>query len=69
MNIQTLKDSTINGDYEADLKLLTASEIVLKLGAEDSCAFVKSILQPRYPTELPVLQAAIKQYQQSFGQS
>ena len=60
----SLTDFMISAAYEAALKVLTDSQIILELGPEDSRAFVKSILQPRNPDELPVLQAAIKQYQQ-----
>lgn len=57
----SLTDFMVNAAYEAAVKVLLDSQIVLELGPEDSRVFVKSILQPREPTELPELQAAIQQ--------
>jgi uncharacterized protein (DUF1778 family) len=57
----SLTDFMISAAYDAALKVLADSQIVLELGPEDSRVFVKSILQPREPTELPELQAAIQQ--------
>lgn len=60
----SLTDFMVSAAYEAAVKVLLDSQIVLELGPEDSRAFVKSILQPREPAELPELQAAIQQYRQ-----
>lgn len=60
----TLSDFVINATYDAAIKVLADSQIVLELGPEDSRAFVNALLHPRMPDELPVLQAAIERYQQ-----
>ena len=61
----SLTDFMVSAAYEAALKVLADSQIVLELGPEDSRAFVRSILNPREPAELPTLQAAIQHYQQN----
>jgi uncharacterized protein (DUF1778 family) len=60
----SLSDFVINATYDAAVKALAESQIVLELGPDDSRAFVKALLQPRTPDELSNLQTAIKQYQQ-----
>lgn len=61
----SLTDFMVSAAYEAAIKVLMDSQIVLELGPEDSRAFVQSILHPREPVDLPELQAAIQQYRQS----
>lgn len=60
----SLSDFVINATYDAAIKVLVDSQIVLELGPEDSRAFVGALLHPRAPDELPALQAAIEHYQQ-----
>jgi len=57
----SLTDFMVSAAYEAAIKVLMDSRIVLELGPEDSRAFVKSILQAREPNELPERQAASQQ--------
>jgi uncharacterized protein (DUF1778 family) len=60
----SLSDFVISATYDAAIKVLADSQIVLELGPEDSRAFVDALLHPRTPEELPKLQAAIEEYQQ-----
>ena len=60
----SLSDFVVSATYDAAIKVLADSQIVLELGPEDSRAFVDALLHPRAPEELPKLQAAIEEYQQ-----
>ena len=59
----SLTDFMVSAAYEAAVKTLADSRIVLELGPEDTRAFVERILAPRDPSELPILQAAVHQPQ------
>lgn len=60
----SLTDFMISSAYEAAIKVLNDSQILLTLGPEDSRFFFEHLLQPREPSELPALQDAIRYYQQ-----
>lgn len=59
----SLTDFMISSAYEAAVKVLEDSQIVLELGPADTRAFAKRILNPRDPSELPSLQVAVRRYQ------
>ncbi|MEZ4868847.1 MAG: DUF1778 domain-containing protein [Caldilineaceae bacterium] len=59
----SLTDFMVSAAYDAAIKTLADSQIVLELGPEDSRVFVERLLQPRAPSALPELQAAIAHYQ------
>ena len=61
----SLTDFIVSSAYEAAVKVLADSQIVLELGPVDTRAFAKRILSPRDPSELPTLQAAVRQYRQN----
>jgi uncharacterized protein (DUF1778 family) len=61
----SLTDFMVSAAYDAAVKTLVDSQIVLELGPEDSRAFVNSLLHPREPSELPELRNAIAHYRQS----
>ncbi|MEM7127143.1 MAG: DUF1778 domain-containing protein [Chloroflexota bacterium] len=54
----SLTDFMISSAYEAAIKVLKESQIVLELGPEDSRAFVKSLLSPEDLPEQSDLQAS-----------
>jgi uncharacterized protein (DUF1778 family) len=58
----SLTDFMVSSAYEAAIKVLTDSQIVLELGPPDTRVFVEHILLPREPSELPTLQAAVQGY-------
>lgn len=60
----SLTDFVISAAYDAALKVLAESQILLTLGPEDSRIFFEALLQPREPDDLPTLQEAIRDYQQ-----
>ncbi len=62
----SLTDFIISAAYEAALKVLDESQIVLTLGPEDSRIFFERLLHPREPSELPTLQEAIRDYQKQI---
>jgi uncharacterized protein (DUF1778 family) len=59
----SLTDFMVSSAYEAAIKVLADSQIVLALGPTDTRAFAERILHPRDPAELPTLQAAVKRQQ------
>jgi uncharacterized protein (DUF1778 family) len=59
----SLTDFMVSAAYEAALKVLADSQIVLELGPADTRAFAERILRPRDPSELPTLQAAVQHQQ------
>ena len=59
----SLTDFMVSSAYEAAVKVLEDSQIVLELGPADTRAFAKRILSPRDPSELPSLQVAVRRYQ------
>jgi uncharacterized protein (DUF1778 family) len=61
----SLTDFMVSSAYEAAIKVLADSQIVLELGPADTRAFVERILHPRDPVELPTLQAAVHHQQQA----
>lgn len=60
----SLTDFMVSAAYEAAIRVLTESQIVLELGPADSRVFFAHLLNPREPAELPALQEAIRRYQQ-----
>lgn len=59
----SLTDFMVSAAYEAAIKVLVDSQIILDLGPADSQLFFAQLLNPREPTELPTLQEAIQHYQ------
>ncbi len=59
----SLTDFMVSAAYEAAVKVLADSQIVLELGPADSRRFFAQLLNPREPAELPALQDAIRRYQ------
>ena len=60
----SLTDFMVSAAYEAAVKVLADSQIILELGPADSRLFFAHLLNPRAPAELPALQEAIQRYQQ-----
>ena len=60
----SLTDFMVSAAYEAAVKVLADSQIILDLGPADSRLFFTHLLNPREPAELPALQEAIRRYQQ-----
>ena len=60
----SLTDFMVSAAYEAAVKVLADSQIILELGPADSRLFFAHLLNPREPAELPALQEAIRRYQQ-----
>lgn len=58
----SLTDFMVSAAYEAAVKVLADSQIILDLGPADSRLFFAQLLNPRDPTELPALQEAIRRY-------
>src|SRR5436853_6940700 len=58
----SLTDFMVSAAYEAAVKVLADSQIVLELGPVDSRLFFAQLLNPREPAELPALQEAIQRY-------
>ena len=63
----SLTDFMVSAAYEAAVKVLADSQIVLELGPADSRLFFAHLLNPREPAELPTLQEAIHRYQERMG--
>ncbi len=63
----SLTDFMVSAAYEAAVKVLADSQIVLELGPADSRLFFAHLLNPREPAELPTLQEAIQRYQERMG--
>jgi uncharacterized protein (DUF1778 family) len=59
----SLTDFMVSAAYDAAIKVLADSQIVLELGPADTRALVERILRPREPAELPTLQAAVLRHQ------
>ena len=59
----SLTDFMVSAAYEAAVKVLADSQIILELGPADSRLFFAHLLNPREPAELPALQDAIRRYQ------
>ena len=60
----SLTDFMVSAAYEAAVKVLADSQIILELGPADSRLFFAQLLNAREPAELPALQEAIQRYQQ-----
>ena len=60
----SLTDFMVSVAYEAALKVLKESQVVLELGPEDSRLLFEQLLSPRQPDELPALQKAMQPDQQ-----
>ncbi len=62
----SLTDFMISSAYDAALKVLDESQVVLTLGPEDSRQFFESLLHPRDASALPELQNALDRYRQEM---
>src|SRR5215212_7671337 len=60
----SLTDFMVSAAYEAAVKVLADSQIILELGPADSRLFFAHLLKPREPAEVPALQEAIRRYQE-----
>ena len=65
----SLTDFMVSAAYEAAVKILADSQIILDLGPADSRLFFAQLLNPRDPSELPTLQNAIQRYHSVGPQS
>lgn len=65
----SLTDFMVSAAYEAAVKILADSQIILDLGPTDSRLFFAQLLNPREPSELPALQNAIQRYHSVGPQS
>lgn len=62
----SLTDFMVSSAYDAALKILNESQILITLSPADSRQFFESLLHPRDADELPELQNALNYYRQQI---
>ncbi len=62
----SLTDFMVSSAYDAAVKTLEDSQVLLTLSPDASLFFFESVLHPREPSELPELQEAFRHYRQSM---